>query len=113
MIFLPFLHAKDNLGNVVESLKFSNPRVLPGNGTTSPQSDSPGPPRLALYLGGFSKYLGGGGCQREGFLGLAELGLESGGPQEAINPRTGHEGGATGRTVTLGQWSVPGDAMLG
>ena len=33
-----------------------------------------------IYLGGFSKHLGGGGCQREGFLGLAELGLESGGP---------------------------------
>lgn len=44
MIFLPFLHVKDNLGNVVESLKFSDPRVLPGNGTASPQSDSPGPP---------------------------------------------------------------------
>lgn len=41
------------------------------------------------------------------------LTLESGGPQEAINARTGPEGGATGRTATPGQWSVPGETTLG
>lgn len=105
---------EDNLGNVVKTLKFRNPRVLPGNSTASPQSDSKGPPRLALYLGGFSRHLGGGGCQREGLFrtGSAQT-PESGGPQEGIAAKTGLEGGAMGRKVTPGQWSVPWETTLG
>lgn len=106
MIFLPFL-GRHNLGNVVKTLKFRTPRVLLENSTGSPQSDSPGPPRLALYSGGLSKHLGGGGCKREGlFRTTSAQTLESGGSQKVINTIIGLEGGAVGRNVTTGQWSV-------
>lgn len=113
MILLPLPDVKDNLGNVVE------PEVQKSWGITWEQhclsskrlarpTQAGSLPRWLLQTPG-RRRLPEGGVLRTS----SALTLESGGPQEAINPRTGPEGRATGRTVTPGQWSVPGEAMLG